>query len=287
MTFVALLSKELRQRFRRERLIWLIVIYLLVMGLLGFFLLQQLTSNNARATLSQVGIELYGLFVIVQLFLIMFIAPAFTATTINGEKERQTFDLLLCSRLTPFSLLGAKLVSGLATVFVLIMASLPFFSLIFFFGGVAPGQVISAFLVMLSTALMTGMFGLFWSAVLRRPQVSTALSYVFCVAWLFTPWIMVILFRVTLFFAQQSSAVLLWNPIEAILSTFITAAPFASVPIGPMQIAPWLIYVLTNVVISAVLFRISMVVVRPHPMLPPPARMPVQGPAINQGPVKA
>ena len=41
MTFVALLTKELRLRLRRERTIWVIIIYLLVMGLLGFLFISQ------------------------------------------------------------------------------------------------------------------------------------------------------------------------------------------------------------------------------------------------------
>ena len=35
MTFAALLTKELRLRLRRERSVWVIIVYLVVMGLLG------------------------------------------------------------------------------------------------------------------------------------------------------------------------------------------------------------------------------------------------------------
>ena len=47
MTFTALLTKELRLRLRRERFVWLIIIYLLVMGLLGFGFLQR--ANVCRS----------------------------------------------------------------------------------------------------------------------------------------------------------------------------------------------------------------------------------------------
>src|ERR1700716_1591996 len=127
MTFAALLTKELRLRLRRERTIWVIIIYLLVMGALGFLYISQQNGFNS-SNLSQIGLILYTILSMVQLFLIMFITPAFTTTAINGEKERQTFDLLLSSRLSAFSLIAAKLVAGLANALLLIAASTPIFS---------------------------------------------------------------------------------------------------------------------------------------------------------------
>ena len=113
MTFAALLTKELRLRLRRERTIWVLITYLLVMTLLGFLFISRTSAYNSNSV-STLGLGLYTLLVFVQLFLIMFITPAFTATSINGEKERQTFDLLLCSRLSAFELVACKLVAGLA-----------------------------------------------------------------------------------------------------------------------------------------------------------------------------
>src|SRR5438309_11996303 len=147
MTFIALLTKELRLRLRRERFVWLIIIYLLVMGLIGFGFLQRANAFSGGYQgylLSQIGAQLYALLSFIQLFLIVFIAPAFTATAINGEKERQTFDLLLCSRLSPLALMGGKLLAGLTNAILLVAASIPLFSLVFFFGGVTPVQAMSA-----------------------------------------------------------------------------------------------------------------------------------------------
>src|SRR5712671_5823294 len=160
MTFAALLTKELRLRLRRERSVWVIIIYLVVMGLLGFGYLAQASAFNSNQNylLSQIGAQLYNLLAVVQLFLIVFIAPAFTSTSINGEKERQTYDLLLCSKLSAFSLLAGKLIAGLANVLLLIAASIPLFSLVFFFGGVAPTQILTTLLVFVMTALVVGTF---------------------------------------------------------------------------------------------------------------------------------
>ena len=188
MTFAALLTKELRLRLRRERFVWLIIIYLLVMGLLGFGFLQRanvFSGGYQGYLLSQIGAQLYALLSFIQLFLIVFIAPAFTATAINGEKERQTFDLLLCSKLSAFSLLAGKLIAGLVNVLLLIAASIPLFSLVFFFGGVSSLQVLITLVIFIMTAIVVGTLSLCCSTLIHRPTASTAVAYTFCAFWLF------------------------------------------------------------------------------------------------------
>src|SRR5260370_18321790 len=88
VTLTALLTKELRLRLRRERTIWVIIIYLLVMGLLGFIFISESGSYNSYK-LRILGRELYTLLASVQLFLITFITPAFSSTSMNGEMARQ------------------------------------------------------------------------------------------------------------------------------------------------------------------------------------------------------
>src|SRR5260370_8580786 len=102
MTFAALLTKELRLRLRRERTIWVLISYLLVMTLLGFLFISRNNPSNGY-TVSTLGYGFYTLLAFVQLFLIMFITPAFTTTSINVYKRRQTFYLIFFSPLSPFT----------------------------------------------------------------------------------------------------------------------------------------------------------------------------------------
>src|SRR6266566_4785 len=242
MTFAALLTKELRLRLRRERTIWVLISYLLVMTLLGF----------------------------VQLFLIMFITPAFTTTSINGEKERQTFDLLLCSRLSAFELVAGKLVAGLANALLLIAASIPLFSLVFFFGGVGPAQVFQATLVFVVTAIVVGTFGLFCSTLLKRPPVSIAIAYMFCVIWVFTPWLLSFLLQLSAPFngSAQGSYIFLGNPILAMISTFTfgVGPPIGTVSLFGTSLAPWITYTIINLLLTIVLLLLSTWLVKPYPI---------------------
>ncbi len=272
MTFAALLTKELRSRLRRERFVWVIIAYLLVLGLLGIGFLQRenaLGGGYQGFLLSQIGAQLYALLSFVQLFLIVFIAPAFTSTSINGEKERQTYDLLLCSKLSAFSLLAGKLIAGLANVLLLIAASIPLFSLVFFFGGVAPTQILTTLLVFVMTALVVGTFGLFCSTILRRPTISTAVAYTFSVLWMFLYWIV-------FFLAQGSSTSstprFTWsqwlnvsNPISALNSTLSAGqGGVTTFVLFRLHLAPWLAYTLVCLVVTIILFLLSAVFVKPN-----------------------
>ncbi len=272
MTFSALLTKELRSRLRRERSIWLIIAYLSVLGLLGFVFLLRANafSGGSRVyLLSQTGAQLYALLSFVQLAWIVFIAPAFTSTSINGEKERQTFDLLLCSKLSAFSLLTGKLIAGLANVLLLIAASIPLFSLVFFFGGVAPSQVLAMLLICVMTAIVAGTFGLFCSTLLQRPNVSTAIAYGFCVLWMFAYWVVYYLISSStppgnpraIAWVQGLNA---WNPISALNSILNGGQSGVSTfTVFRLHLAPWLAFTLVSLVVAVVLFLLSSAFVKP------------------------
>jgi ABC-type transport system involved in multi-copper enzyme maturation permease subunit len=275
MTFTTLLIKELRLRLRRERFVWLIIIYLLVMGLLGFGFLQRANAFSGGYQgylLSQIGAQLYALLSFIQLFLIVFIAPAFTATAINGEKERQTFDLLLCSKLSAFSLLAGKLIAGLVNALLLIAASIPLFSLVFFFGGVSPVQVLSTLVIFIMTAIVAGTFGLFCSTLVHRPTVSTAAAYTFCAFWLFAYPVVSILTLGSSLLSKSRWYIWIqwlnaWNPISALNSAVSSGqAGVSSFYLFRLHLAPWVAFTLVSLVVTTILFLLSIVFVKPDPL---------------------
>lgn len=271
MTFTALLVKELRTHLRRERAIWTVVAYLTILGLLGFvFLLRANAFSGGYRVylLSQVGAQLFALLAFLQLLWVVFTAPAFTSTAVNGEKERQTYDLLICSRLNAFSLLSAKLIAGLANVLLLIAASLPLFSLVFFFGGVAPTQVLSLLVVYAMTALVAGTFGLCCSTLLKQPAVSTSVVYTFCVVWMFAYWIVYYILGGTsaanlsrIGWVQWLNA---WNPIAA-MNSVVNAGQSSAVTfaLGRLHLAHWLAFTLMSLVATVILFLLSSVFAKP------------------------
>jgi ABC-type transport system involved in multi-copper enzyme maturation permease subunit len=262
MILLTLLHKELRTRLRRERIVWLMVIYILLLGMAGWVVL----SSQNNAPLYTMGTTLYYLLANLQLGLLILIIPAFTATAINGEKEHQTYDLLLCSQLSNFALITGKMLAGMATALLLIAASLPTFSLIFFFGGVGPAQLIEALLIYLATALLVGSVGMLCSILFQRPAVSTALAYVFNLLWCLTPYFLMFgwyyLFSPQGLNAIQTNYLLLWSPFAAMVSV---AAP-SSLPLSlghGMSVSLWVAYLVTAIALAALFFVTSIFLVRP------------------------
>jgi ABC-type transport system involved in multi-copper enzyme maturation permease subunit len=186
----AIVIKELRGRMRGRRTFAILTIYLVLMAAFGWMLqrmneeainlstcigCEAQTATYASATIGR------GIFVGLMMLLTLIVAvlaPASTAGAISGERERQTLDLLAVTPISSPAIVLGKLLSALAWVFVLILASIPITALVFVFGGVAPDDVVRGYVVLFATAIGLGSVGLFFSALLRRTGASTGLTYV-------------------------------------------------------------------------------------------------------------
>ncbi|MGE5560160.1 MAG: ABC transporter permease [Chloroflexota bacterium] len=173
-----MLSKELRSRMRGWRSPLTISAYLLVLGGVGcaYFLLQSYQARYGGLG-PQVGLQLFVVLSLFQMLLVAFITPAFTVGSISGERERQTFDLLMCTRLTPWAIVFGKLFSGTAYSLLLLVAGLPALSIVFLFGGISLANLSLTFLVLIMNTITFAVIGLFCSALFRRTQVSTIVAY--------------------------------------------------------------------------------------------------------------
>src|SRR3977135_2570351 len=102
------------------------------------------------------------------MLLLAFITPAVTAGAISGERARQAIDLLFVTLIPPFSIIWGKLLSSISFILLLLLLSVPIFSLVFLFGGIELDQVIYAFLLTAVTALTLASIGIAFSTWLRR-----------------------------------------------------------------------------------------------------------------------
>ncbi len=106
------------------------------------------------------------------------LAPAFTTGAISLEREKQTIDMLVTTPLSTLGMVIGKLFSALSYVFLLIIASLPLASLVFVFGGVGPEDLIRAYGFLFALAFGMGAIGLFVSALVKRTQTATVVTFV-------------------------------------------------------------------------------------------------------------
>lgn len=170
-------AKELRGRMRGPRAFIVLSLYLFF--LVGFTLLIYFVTKLASSSnpTDPVGKPVFLGLVAFQLGLVCFLAPSFTAGAISGERERQTYELLMTTPLSLVLILGAKLFAALAYIFLLIFAALPLLAISLFLGGVAPEEVVIAFLLLCSSAVLFGTIGLCFSAWVRSTIGAATLAY--------------------------------------------------------------------------------------------------------------
>ena len=174
-----IVAKELRSRMRTVRSPLAITGYVLVLGGLGWaaFASMAASAQGSFGQAATYGQSLFVFLVFVQLLVLTFLTPAFTAGAISGERERQTIDLLFVTRLRPAAILWGKLVASMSFVVLLLLLSIPVFSMVFLFGGIELDQVLTAFLVTAVCALTLGALGLFCSTLTSRTLFATVSAY--------------------------------------------------------------------------------------------------------------
>ena len=123
------------------------------------------------------AIFIYNFLSGVQFGLILLLVPAITAGQINGERERQTLDLMLVTKMSTFTIVVGKLLSSLMLVLLMITASVPVFGLFVYFGAVSPANLIALTVFMLVTAMMAGSVSILCSIVFKRTMVAYVVSY--------------------------------------------------------------------------------------------------------------
>lgn len=179
----AIVQREMRSRMRGGRAFLTITGYLGILGLaVGGVLLLGFASDSLAPDseiLQILGKSLFGILFGMELLGVSFIAPALTAGAIATERERQTFDLLRATLLSPTEIVLGKLSSALSYMLLLLFSAAPFFSMALLFGGVEWGELIIAFTMLIVTAVAFSAAGLFFSALVNRTLIATVLAYGF------------------------------------------------------------------------------------------------------------
>lgn len=130
-------------------------------------------------------IQTYSTVAYIEFAMFMLLVPALTAGSISGEKERKTLDLLLTSRMTPFSIVVGKLKASLNLVTILAISSVPVLSLVFIFGGIRIRDLFLVLASLLISGLFAGSLGILFSTVSRKTTTATVLSYGSLIALIF------------------------------------------------------------------------------------------------------
>lgn len=172
------LRKEAITTMRSWKTYGALVVFLLVsaVGAMLYINLAMFQNRDMSFDPSSM-VWLYVVLAAVQMGLVLLTAPPVAAGSISGERERQTLDLLLVTKMSHFSIVIGKLASSLMYIMLLVVATLPVFAIAFYFGAVSVAQVAEVFAFVLVTACMVGSISVFFSCLFKRTIVSIVLMY--------------------------------------------------------------------------------------------------------------
>jgi ABC-2 type transport system permease protein len=170
------LIKEMRTRMRGKRSFAIVTVYTLTFGLILGLFYWTFTYEAEAAAASGAGLYLAAVAVFVQMALICLISPTLTAASITSEREQQTFDLLVASLATPGTILFGKIGASLCYLLLVLLASLPIVSFLYWIGGISLPDVAICYLVMLVSGITYCTVSFLWSTLVRRGVLAQMLS---------------------------------------------------------------------------------------------------------------
>ncbi len=156
----------------------LALVLLVFNGILALVALLNMYSTLARVRITaeiqySSFLDLYIFVAVLEFVMLIFIMPG----SISGERERQTLDLMLSTKMTPVQIVMGKLAASLSTMGLLIVSSFPILALVFVYGGVTMKDMGMLLVCFVAAALFVGSLGVCCSALFRKSTLSTVVAY--------------------------------------------------------------------------------------------------------------
>lgn len=176
-----IVKKDLQVTARSMRLSWGLFVYEAVLTLTFLLALavirEEAESYYSDSNIYQYLIYLFPVLAIVQVCIVTLIVPIITASAISGEKERQTFDIMLTTCMSPLSIVLGKVASAVIRILFFVMAGLPVMSLSFVVGGLEWRNLFYFIFTIILLSVFSGSIGIFCSSICRKSISAVVLSY--------------------------------------------------------------------------------------------------------------
>jgi len=172
-------KKEVKTNTRSIKFLVMVIIFNILLMLGGLTILYDvidLIESSANINYTAIG-ALYQLLTITEFILMLFMMSAMTSSAISGERERQTLDILLSTKLTAANIIIGKLASSVHVMTLVIISGLPVMSIVFIFGGISFRDIIEITAYLIFATFFIGTLGITLSTMLKRTAFATAITY--------------------------------------------------------------------------------------------------------------
>jgi len=176
-----IVKKDVRVQARSMKMCWGVFAYELILAFVFFFAMLIIRQEN-RYSLNNIYsdmIALYPVLAVTQLIILGVVVPVRTASSISGEKERQTFDIMMTTSMTPFAVILGKVTTAIVQSMFFVVASLPIMALTFIIGGMSWSYLFWFLLVALLVSFFAAGIGILCSSLCRKSISAVIMSYGF------------------------------------------------------------------------------------------------------------
>ena len=177
-----IVKKDLQVTARSMRFSWGLFAYEAVVALAFLLGLSSIQSSvdgyYGDGNIYQELINLFPVLAIAQVCIVSLIVPVMTASSISGEKERQTFDIMMTTCMSPLPIVFGKVSSAVLRVLFYVMGSLPVMALSFVVGGLSWSVLFYFVLAVIVLSVFAGSIGILCSSLCRRSISAVILTFV-------------------------------------------------------------------------------------------------------------
>ena len=174
-----LFVRELIGMAARRRTWSIRIIYAITLFLFAMIPCADMLRRNQTSPLNVLGSGrmILQIIVVVQMFGVHLFQPALACGAISVEKERKTFDLLLLTRLGPWTIIAEKTLSRLIPMGCLLLLSLPILALAYAMGGFSQSFLWASIWLLTVGSVQMTVFAVMCSAFFRSSTSAFVWTY--------------------------------------------------------------------------------------------------------------
>lgn len=174
-----IVKKDVKVQSRSMKICWGVFAYEIILALTFFFAMILIRQQNLNSTdnIYSVMVWLYPVLAITQLVVLGMVVPVRTAASISGEKERQTFDIMMTTSMTPFSIVWGKVMTAVVQSMLFVVASMPIMALPFIIGGMSWSYLFWFLAIAFLVSFFAASIGILCSSICKKSVGAVVMSY--------------------------------------------------------------------------------------------------------------